>query len=469
MSSPSQVLATLDRQPNLTLTEKEITRLWQWTVAAKENFTGDTGERISVTKAGRPAASSGPDIRGVTLVVDGIRRSGTVEIHQHPADWYQHNHQHDPAFNNVILQVCLHSAADCPARRADGRLIPTISLTDELEDLSFSTSPSRFLQRLQQVKHPCYKHLFRRRLLACLRRAGQCWLYRRVVTLKKLPGERRLWQPLVGALGYTFNHRQFRCLARRLSPKLFYNRLSELDRPMELEAWLLGKAGWFPQLSSSKINRSIYNRRRCWRENLATEEPLIKTPSFWRLGGVRPQSYPYRRWISFGRATRRLEAPWRQYLLALEESALQAKSLRAFLAQRLLPRFKFPGRNYWRHHYTFSDDRRESVPSPFGKKWLDQLIVNVVIPFFYQRALFNGWSERRRCWEQIFLDYPPVLPNRRTRTIESQCGMEVTWPSVAHQQGAVFLYKRYCQQGRCSECMLNSPRPAQQQLFTSEH
>ncbi len=473
MSSPNQTLATLASQPDVRFTEGEITRLWQWTVDSKDDFTSATGACITVIDAGRPSAATGPDIRGVVLTADGVRRTGAVEIHQHPADWYRHTHHRDPAFNSVILQVCLHSADNCPARREDGRLIPTIPLTDELDELDLPVSPRRFLQRMQQVKHPCYKQFNgrgSRRLLVQLRRAALCWLYSRAVSLYRLPVERRLWQPLVGALGYTFNHRQFRCLARRLPPEIFFQRLAELKRPLELEAWLLGKGGWFQQKSGSELNSSIYRRRRYWRQELGDERSLIQTPSYWRLGKVRPQSYPYRRWLAFGWATRRLATNWRQHLSSLEDDCLKADSLRSLFARRLLPKFEFPSRSYWRYHYTFSDDRRASVPSPVGKKWFDQLLVNVIIPYFYQRALFSGRTSCRRRWEQIFLNFPPVLSNRRTRIIERQAGLEIDWPSAAHQQGAVFLYKHYCQNGRCGECSLSSSRGEQQrQLFAPAH
>jgi hypothetical protein len=56
--------------------------------------------------------------------------TGDVEVHFHVADWRAHHHEADRAYNRVALHVVLFPPAsgEKPARRGDGRELPTLVL-----------------------------------------------------------------------------------------------------------------------------------------------------------------------------------------------------------------------------------------------------------------------------------------------------------------------------------------------------
>ncbi len=113
-----------------TLTERVVQKIW---------LRGDFDHTRPVLADGRSLAIrtfgvwnllAGPDFRGAQLVIDGASVTGDVEVHFHVADWRAHQHETDRAYNNVALHVVLFppDPAERPARRGDGREIPTLVL-----------------------------------------------------------------------------------------------------------------------------------------------------------------------------------------------------------------------------------------------------------------------------------------------------------------------------------------------------
>ncbi len=64
-----------------------------------------TGERIVVIAPGRRNDGAGPDFLGAVLLIDGRMVCGAVEMHLRESDWFAHGHQHDPAYEGVILHL----------------------------------------------------------------------------------------------------------------------------------------------------------------------------------------------------------------------------------------------------------------------------------------------------------------------------------------------------------------------------
>lgn len=76
---------------------------------------------------------SGPDFTDGCVQIDGITWLGSIEIHVKSSDWYKHNHQKDPNYENVILHVVLQHDRDVFYNRSNV-MIPTLEIGDELEE-----------------------------------------------------------------------------------------------------------------------------------------------------------------------------------------------------------------------------------------------------------------------------------------------------------------------------------------------
>lgn len=91
------------------------------------------GKPIAVLSPGWWNLEAGPDFRNAAIRFGpkGCVK-GDIEVHLHMSDWTKHGHDHDPAYNGVILHVCLWN--DMPegerltVQNAAGLGVPTLTL-----------------------------------------------------------------------------------------------------------------------------------------------------------------------------------------------------------------------------------------------------------------------------------------------------------------------------------------------------
>jgi hypothetical protein len=145
--------------------ETDVARQW-WSLPPSTLIPLADGQRCLVLYTGHPGGPAGPDVRDAVLCflprlteagkLDASSGSGdgnvahfeldpewpqsvgAVEFHLRTSDWFGHNHQSDPRYNQVLLHVVLRLDSQVPTRRQDGTLVPTCSLLD-LPDLPEQT------------------------------------------------------------------------------------------------------------------------------------------------------------------------------------------------------------------------------------------------------------------------------------------------------------------------------------------
>lgn len=165
--------------------EYEVARRW-WTIPVGSCLPLINGETMQLVFPGSPGGSSGPDVHDAVLCVSpGLasaypalahgdehrgqqRLVGDVEFHIHASDWWTHQHECDPYYNNVILHVILIYDDTRPTRRQDGMEIPTCSL----HDLSPSANWTHYLEnKLWPCQH-LLQHLNQEGIDSLLLQAG---------------------------------------------------------------------------------------------------------------------------------------------------------------------------------------------------------------------------------------------------------------------------------------------------------
>lgn len=102
---------------------------------------------------------------------------------------------------------------------------------------------------------------------------------------------------------------------------------------------------------------------------------------------------------------------------------------------------------YWRTHYTFGHESRESAKT-LSRQSVDLLIINTVVPmlFAYGRHL----SSEEMCWRATdFLEQLAPERNNIVRMWED-CGLEVQ--NAGDTQALIQLKKNYCDRKDCLRC-----------------
>lgn len=460
MQPPRNLLLSVFNFPDHTFTEDEILSLWRYICPSSQHLETVDGKSVFIEEKGRVNRASGPDIKNVELRLDGISRSGSVEIHRQTSDWYHHGHHRNTEFNTVILHV-VFTGEESTVRRRDDNWVPTLKLKHHLpqiKQLSEQKYGHSVKKRQESVKRPCFSHNPNpSRIRSHLERISKTWLARKASSFRNTSKNHFLIR-LIGALGYSRNHEQFLELGRRISIPEFRNNLRKLDHSRSLEGYLLGLGGWFQDRNQS-VNRSVYRRLKAWNEQ---EDSNSRVGSgHWTNSRIRPQAKPVRRWIIFGWGFKYVleqYGSFTEWVRTEIVDLVKSNSTQNMLRTELDEVFNLPQRNYWKNHYSLRDDVHEKVPSPVGKTWYDQVSINLIFPYLYYLALRDGDSELRESLFSLLEKFPKTMSNRRTDRLEKQWGFtddDFQWKNGFLQQGGVYLYKEGCKKGRCSKCPLN--------------
>ena len=100
--------------------------VWQYKKFAFSGLITVQGELLQILDTGNSLRQSGPDFFNARIILDDQKWAGNVEIHLKSSDWYLHQHERDPHYDNVILHVVWkHDAA---VFRKDNSEIPVLEI-----------------------------------------------------------------------------------------------------------------------------------------------------------------------------------------------------------------------------------------------------------------------------------------------------------------------------------------------------
>ncbi|HSH08937.1 MAG TPA: DUF2851 family protein, partial [Oceanipulchritudo sp.] len=103
--------------------EGRIQQVWALQQLQEGDWRTRSGHGLKVRFPGRWNRGAGPDFREAVIELDGEVRVGDIEIHLYREDWWRHGHDHDPAYNGVLLHVVLFAGGmERPIETAKGRL-----------------------------------------------------------------------------------------------------------------------------------------------------------------------------------------------------------------------------------------------------------------------------------------------------------------------------------------------------------
>ncbi len=108
------------------MTEDVLQYIWKTQSITKSHLETVSGEPLQILKQGTLNDDSGPDFSSARIIINKVDWVGDVEVHIKTSYWNQHKHQHDPAYNKVILHVVWEH--DTQVTRNDGSEIPTLEL-----------------------------------------------------------------------------------------------------------------------------------------------------------------------------------------------------------------------------------------------------------------------------------------------------------------------------------------------------
>lgn len=435
--------------------ERLLQAVWHHQRLLRDQLRTLDGKTVRVLHPGFWNREAGPDFHdAIVQIGQEPPLSGDIEVDLSSSCWHSHNHDVNPGYKNVILHV-IWSADDRASNPIPALALDTV-LDSPLKELKswFNSdaaqgwpeellgeccSPLRHLsaEDAQDLLHQAAEIRFHSKALAFEARARQCgW-------------DQALWEGLFRALGYKQNVWPMQRLAELL-PRGSATEASVLF----LQARLFGLGGLLPDgVAKDSVNVDPYVRSlwdHWWREQEKFTDQILPK-SIWRFNGLRPANQPQRRlalaahWTAAGDLFSRLE---RWFTTSQPELSL---------TESLLECLQGPEDDFWSRHWSFKSAHLPKPQPLLGTSRLNDIAVNVVLPWFWMRASAGKNEELQKVARDRYFEWPAAQDNAILRQARQRLfgrGVLRWLNTAAAQQGLLQIVRDCCNHSNaiCAEC-----------------
>lgn len=392
------------------------------------------GRAVRIAEFGMQNRFSGPDFSQGEVYIDDVRWVGNVEMHIKSSDWLLHKHQHDPAYQNVILHVVYEHDRDITFSEEQDIDIPTIAIGD-LIDPTVLTNYQELMEKTHWV--PC-EGLLDQDLLQKLdlnvdrvlvdRLENKMQAVQHQLVTSHQDWEAVLLSFIARYMGGPSNAEPMQRLVDTISHDIFHK---NSDSVLSVESLLYGTAGLLtgdnddPYIKEMREEYSFLARK----YNLT---PFRRDS--WKFSGGRPAGFPTIRISQLAHLLVRQRG-----LFSAIKSANSIEDVYEVLSANTNP--------YWDTHYTFGTESKHQ-PKPITATLKDRLIINAIVPVLFAHGNATG--------DQVLKDkvtdwlYDMKVESNAIVKKWKEIGVELE--SAAHSQSYLQLKTKYCDLKRCLDC-----------------
>ena len=411
--------------------------IWKFQQFATADLVTDTGQTVTVLRPGNANTDAGPDFHDAKIKIGDITWNGSVEIHIHGKDWYNHRHHEDAAYNNVILHVVWEN--DASTEPKDKTVIPTISLQKRIDerlvmDYRKLFEPHdeilcrRFIKKMKSITVLSMKD----KVLA-QRMEAKAELIFREIALTDNDWEEIVWRMMCKNFGFKTNAYPFFELGKSMPLKVLKK---EAHMLMTVEALLFGQAGfleeesndpYYVQLKKEYIfKKTKYNLDR----NLDNHQ--------WKFLRLRPANFPTIRIAQLAAFVTSQEN-----LLSTFIHYDSIKTLREV--------FKTTQSSYWQRHYHFKKLAKTQVGN-LGTSSVDNILINTVAPLLFSYGVHKDLEELKEKALELLASVKAEKNSITNRWKE--IGIEIT--PAFDSQAIIELNNEYCMRKRSLFCSIGT-------------
>jgi hypothetical protein len=415
------------------MTEQFFQFIWQYSLYDGSNLMSTSGEKIVVQFQGKLNNHAGPDFEEAKIRIEDTLLVGNVELHLKTSDWYKHGHQHNKAYDNIILHIVLENDLE------------------PIEDTSVSILelkahiPAHIVQNYDALRYnirqiPCAAQLpnvnnltkegWLSRLLA---ERWESKLMEWDALLQQNAGDWRvlLYWRLAANFGFKTNAAAFLALAQSLPVNILAR---HQDNLFQLEALFFGQAGMLAQDFTEEYPFRLQKEY----EHLARKYTLKPLPGhLWKFMRMRPANFPTVRIAQF--------------------AALVHHSLHLFtqiIAQTALSEiktlFEVSASDYWDNHVRFDEVQKGNAPKNLGSDSVDNIVINTIAPIRFMYSSRSGIGHHDTSSVQLL---EQLLPEKNNIIAE---WISLNWvpQNAAQSQAMIQLYHQYCSSKKCLHCSI---------------
>ncbi len=420
--------------------ELELQALW-FSGAFGRDFRTTDGRKVRIVQFGEWNRGAGPDFTHAAIEIDGVSRTGPLELDPDAAAWEAHGHGANPAFRDVILHVVFggdrrHNFT----RNLEHREIPQVVISDlQLSDALSRPPrevaialPGRCVRPLKNLPIGAVERL----LDEAVRHRAAAKASRFVRMIDARGRDAALFQATAETLGYRGNALPMRLLSQRAP-------LRTLQGPSGLaEAVLFGTAGFLSAdlHESAPPDTREYLRKLwdTWWKYRSDFEVTRDRAIPWKFHGQRPANHPHRR---VG-ALAALVNVWPRY-----RSVAYA---RPFVTKPVVDFLQGLEHDLWSRRHTLTSAPARQRVALFGRSQALELVANHLAPLAMHD---NGMTYKD------FHRLRSSMPNEKVKrcAIRLFGSIDAAKPwlkRVCHHQALLQIYQDFCLEdfSDCEDC-----------------
>ncbi|GAB2593874.1 DUF2851 family protein [Spirosoma areae] len=417
--------------------------IWQYQYFKTKDLSTTDGETVQVLQPGFRNHDAGPDFTNARLLINGVEWVGTVEMHTRTSDWLAHRHQHDRAYDNVILHVVWQDDRPASGRRVDranGTPLPTLELSP-LADADLLNRYYRLHESADSI--PCagqFRSVSPLRVTSMLDKAMLQRLERKasaaMAVFEQTGGdwEETTYRLLAMTMGFKVNTEPMAQLSRAVPLKAI---LKHRDVLLQVEAMLFGAAGLVDVEESDDYVAVLQREYTFLAAKYALADKQVAAHA-WKWGRLRPANFPTLRLAQLAR-------------LVTHHPSLFSLFVGTNDVGTLLKSLQLSPSGYWQSHYRFGKEADKTVPA-LGPDSASTIVINTGVPLLAAYAQHRGqpaYIDRAiRLLEQL-----PAEKNRLTERWDTLgLGIHTAFDS----QAAIELYNEFCSVKKCLSCQIGA-------------
>ncbi len=416
--------------------EEFIHYIWKTKQFNPVDLKTEDGQSITIIHPGEHNHSSGPDFFNAQLMLGEIAWSGNVEIHTKASDWMKHKHQHDHAYNNVILHVVYES--DLPVQSNYKQELPTLVLSGRI-DMKLYEQYLRL--RNSKTKIACSNQLntipsiiktsWLSRILA-ERLERKVKELQRELEQNKNDWEETFYRHITRQFGMKVNAEPFQWLSAAVPYRMLRK---QNDSLLQTEALLFGQSGLLPEKFSDVYTNSLIREYM----HLQVKYNIRPMPAhWWKFMRLRPNNFPTVRIAQLAG-------------LFVRQAQLFRTCIETKDAAELKKIFATPASAYWNNHYRFGKASRPSEKN-LGAQAINTIIINTIAPFKFLYGKLKGDD----LLQQEAISLLESLAPENNKIIREWLDLGIEPVSSAESQALLELTKNYCDKKKCLDCEIGN-------------
>ena len=413
---------------------------WKHKLYPLKELTTSDGQRVEIIDPGLHNRNAGPDFFNAKIRIGSTMWVGNVEIHDKSSDWYQHGHDKDSRYDNVVLHVA--AELDTEVMKSNGEYVPQLQLSVPDDVLTHYDE----LQKTDEYP-PCYKvipHLSALIIHSWMAALQTERLEQKTEAIRKRAElcngswEDAYFVTLARNYGFGINGEVFEQWAYNIPLNAVAHHRDDL---FQIEAIFMGQAGLL-ELDSipeyyqkDALNDGYFAKLRNEYQYLAHKFSMKPIDfKLWRFLRLRPQNFPHIRISQLANLYYQQKAGLSQLI---ECETLD--ELKNVLKSQVTP--------YWETHYTFgSTSPKNEKHLSYGS--INLLMINTAIPMLF--AYGRHTSKEVLCDRAFdFLEQLKAENNHIIRMWQ-QVGLPVK--TAGDSQALIQLKKEYCDKKECLRC-----------------